>query len=266
MGKISEAIYEFHYISDIQKKSIWINEIHPLIKLIVTISYIIVLTSFPKYELLETLPMVIYPIILFNFTRMSFFRICKRVWPVFLVVCFVGLFNPFFDHSYMIKIEGFIITGGMVSAITLILKGVLTVLASILLILTTGIEEICYSLRLLHVPNILVTQILLTYRYIFVLLKEAEQIYQAYTLRAPRQKGIHIRIWGSLIGQLLLRSIDRANILFESMLLRGYNGEFYYIDKKRLEVKDYLYLFICLMAFILLRYFSVLKFFVNLLL
>ena len=78
---------------------------------------------------------------------------------------------------------------------TLMLKGVFAVLASYLLILTTSMESICYALRLLHVPKIMVTMVLLIYRYVIVLLKEAERISQAYSLRAPAQKGIHYRAW-----------------------------------------------------------------------
>ena len=40
------------------------------------------------------------------------------------------------------------------------------------------------------------------------------------------QKGIHISVWGSFLGQLLLRSMDRAQALYESMELRGFCGEF----------------------------------------
>ena len=69
----------------------------------------------------------------------------------------------------------------------------------------------------------LVTTILLTYRYIVLLLQEANRISTAYALRAPGQKGIHFRAWGSLLGQLLLRSMDRAQLVYESMLLRGYH-------------------------------------------
>ena len=49
---------------------------------------------------------------------------------------------------------------------------------------------------------------------------------ESYHLRAPGQKGIHPRAWGSFLGQLLLRTIDRGQALYESMLLRGYDGEF----------------------------------------
>ena len=108
--------------------------------------------------------------------------------------------------------------------VTLMIKGIYSVLAAYLLIATTSIEKICYALRLLHIPAILVTQVLLTYRYNTVLLEEANRMTQAYSLRAPNQKGVHFKVWGTLAGQLLLRSMDRANEVYEIMTLRGYQG------------------------------------------
>ena len=83
---------------------------------------------------------------------------------------------------------------------------------------TTTIEEICRALRQLHVPKVLTSLLLLTFRYISVLLDEAAIMTDAYRLRAPGQKGVHISAWGSFLGQLLLRSME----------LRGYHGEFHY--------------------------------------
>ena len=138
--------------------------------------------------------------------------------------------------------------------ITLMLKGVFSVLASYFLVATTSIDKICYSLRLIHVPEILVTQIMLTYRYIVLLLKEVNRITDAYSLRAPGQKGIHFRVWGSLTGQLLLRSMDRATIVYESMLLRGYNGNFTYIgEEDKVTMTDVVYLILFGVLFVFLR-------------
>ena len=137
--------------------------------------------------------------------------------------------------------------------ITLIIKGTYALMASFLLIATTGIERICYALKLLHIPGIVVTQILLTYRYITVLLQEAGAVYEAYSLRAPGEKGIKYKIWGSLLGQLLFRSIDRAGNLYDSMLLRGFHSEFYYARPLKSSARDYAYLIIWLAILIALR-------------
>ena len=134
-------------------------------------------------------------------------------------------------------------SAGVLSMLTLMMKGVFSVLASYLLIATTSIEKLCYALRLLHVPQILVTQLMLTYRYITVLLEEVNRMTQAYALRAPDQKGVHFKVWGSLTGQLLFRSMDRASAVYESMTLRGYQGEFAYIgEKAKWRRQDFLYL------------------------
>jgi cobalt/nickel transport system permease protein len=143
------------------------------------------------------------------------------------MVCLVGIANPLIDRSIWMKIGDFAITGGMISMVTLVFKGVFALVASYLLIATTSIESICYALRLLHVPRLIVTVIMLIYRYIILFMKEVERISLAYSLRAPKQKGIHYKAWGSLLGQMLLRSIDRADIVYESMTIRGFKGEFY---------------------------------------
>lgn len=69
-------------------------------------------------------------------------------------------------------------------------------------------------MRLIKIPSVIVTQVMLTYRYVTLLLSEAGRITQAYALRAPNQKGINIKNWGSLLGHLLLRTIDRADEIY----------------------------------------------------
>ena len=69
----------------------------------------------------------------------------------------------------------------------------------------------------------------------------------AYRLRAPGQKGVHISAWGPFLGQLLLRSMDRAQELYGSMLLRGYRGEFPYCAPQKARIHDVLF-FVCSIA------------------
>ena len=246
MKQIGNAIYEIHAIDTLAARDQWVNRIHPLVKFVLTISYIAVVVSFGKYDLIGLLGMVVYVIAGFILAELSFRECLRRLRVVLPLVCIVGLANPFFDR---VPVEiGFLrINAGVISMLTLLVKGVFAVLASYLLIATTTIEKLCYALRLLHVPRILVTQILLTYRYITVLLGEVNRMTQAYALRAPKQKGIHFKVWGSLTGQLLLRSIDRANEVYENMTLRGYEGEFRYLgEQNRLRWQDVLYFLVWL--------------------
>lgn len=253
MSKISNAIYEIHHMDTIAARDQWVNKIHPLVKFILTIVYIATVVSFQKYDVIGLAGMAIYLIAGFILAELSFKECLWRLRVVLPLVCAVGLANPFFDRI-SVELGPLHINAGVISMFTLMMKGTFAVLASYLLIATTTIEKICYALRLLHIPKILVTQILLTYRYITVLLGEVNRITQAYALRAPNQKGIHFKVWGSLTGQLLLRSIDRANDVFESMTLRGYQGEFRYIGAdSHMRWQDVIYLLLWLGVMILCK-------------
>ena len=141
--------------------------------------------------------------------------------------------------------------------LTLMLKGVLCLMASFLLVATTPFDSICAALRKLHVPGVIATLLLLTYRYVGVMTQELAVMTDAYHLRAPGQKGIHVSAWGSFLGHLLLRSMDRAQELFSSMQLRGYKNEFYYAKTKSFEVSDAVFMIVSIGFFVLLRYVNI---------
>lgn len=254
---MTKAMLEMADMDELSKLNTPIHRRHPLPKLVVTAAYIFILVSFPKYNLSGMIPMVLYPIFLFQISGIPVSTCFHKLKLLLPLVCAVGLWNPFFDHTPVMKIGSFLVTGGMISFLTLMMKGIFALMASFLLIATTNIEKICYALKLLHLPDIMVTQILITYRYINLLLKEAGTMVNAYTLRAPGQNGVHISAWGSFIGQLLLRSMDRAQSLYQSMEMRGFHGAFYYANVERFRKEDAFYLVFWIVIFVILRYCNV---------
>jgi cobalt/nickel transport system permease protein len=253
MGKITNAINEIHELDEMAEKNTKIHQIHPMVKLTITIIYITCVVSIEKYNILRLIPMVLYPAIVFYLSDISISTCFKKMKVVLPIILFVGIWNPLFDRQPVLVLGDIYITGGIISMITIMIKGIYALMASFLLIATTGMEGICYALRILHVPNIIVTQILLSYRYIFLLMDEANSVFEAYSLRAPKEKGVKYKVWGSLLGQLLFRSIDRAGSLYESMLLRGYDGFFRYAATKKCTKTDYIYLCVWILMIVLLR-------------
>ena len=225
-------------------------------KLFVTAVFILTAASFGKYDLSGLIFMVLYPAVLFSLSGIPVSTCFYKLRYVLPLVCAVGLFNPFFDRTPAFAAGSFVVTGGMISMLTLMVKGVLCLAASFLLAATTRIEAVCGALRKIHVPKLLVSLLLLTYRYAAVLAGEAAVMTDAYHLRAPGQKGIHYSAWGSFFGQLMLRSVDRAGELYESMLLRGYDGEFYYAETGRWSAADTVYVLLWCAFFAAARLFN----------
>lgn len=221
------AVHEIHSLEDLAERGTFLGRIHPLVKVLVTIWYLILVMSFGKYDITGLLGMSVYPVILMILDDISFGQAFRRLRPILLMVCLIGLANPLFDREVLGSIGGIGITAGMVSMVTLFFKTIFAVSASYILIAATTMEQICYALRKLHMPQILVTVLLLIYRYLVLMLKEADRIMQAYLLRSPGERGIRKSAWGSLAGQMLLRSMDRAQTVYESMTLRGFRGEFF---------------------------------------
>lgn len=262
MNKLESAIREINHLKEQADDENRLNCLPALYKTVLTIWYILLTVSFDKYDIYGLLSMGIYPLVLFLLYEIPFKRCIRRIKVILPFLFLAGILNPFFDRTVIMDCGRLEITGGMLSFFTLLLKGFFTVLAGYLLIISTGIEKICGALRRIHIPSILVTMILLIYRYLFLLLEETNKVLQAYSLRAPLQKGIGIKAWGSLLGLLLLRSMDRAECVYESMCLRGFDGSgnsFPYAPDQKTEFKDHVWFFSWAAVMLVLRMFPVLS-------
>lgn len=242
MNRASQALSEIMAISALSDGDSAVHRLHPAAKLVAVIVYIFTVVSFPKYDLTGILVMVLYPAVLYRLSGIGMgtcFQKMKLVLPLILAVSIV---NPFLDTAPF-SLAGIVtIPRGCISMVTLMLKGVFSLLASFLLVATTKMEDLCAGMRRLHLPEVIVTLFLLTFRYLSVLVEQVGIMLDAYSLRAPGQKGIHISAWGSFLGQLLLRSMDKARELYQSMLLRGFDGSFSYRNLSRPGMADWLFL------------------------
>ncbi len=253
MNKMDRALHELREMDDLAALDSPIHRLCPLAKLLTTIAYILVVVSFRKYDLTALAVMVLWPVLLFQISGVPVRTCFYKLRFVLPLVMAVGLFNPLFDRQILFTLGRVPVSGGVVSMLTLMLNGVLCLMASFLLMATTSIDAVCAALRKLRVPGMLVTLLLLTYRYVGIMTEELAVMTDAYHLRAPGQKGIHISAWGSFLGQLLLRSMDRAQELYSSMQLRGYHEHFHYAQTPPCTGKDAVYALGCAAGFLLLR-------------
>ena len=253
---MEKALSELSQMDELAVRESPVHSLHAAAKLLSTIFYIIIVMSFDKYDLSGLVPMLLWPVLLFQISGIPVHTCFYKLRIVLPLVMAVGLFNPLFDRDILVYIGGTGISGGVISMITLMLKGVFCLMMSFLLVATTPFDCICAAMRSMHVPATLVTLLLLTYRYVGVMTEELAVMTDAYHLRAPGQKGIQFTAWGSFLGQLLLRTMDRAQELYSSMLLRGYHQHFHYAPTRSFGARDAAYLVLSCLCFFVMRYFS----------
>lgn len=239
-------------LDELSRQKNFINGVHPLVKLLVTLAYITVLASFNRYEIAGLLPFFLYPVIIIIACDLPLIKLIQRVLVVEPFIIITGILNPIFDKN-LIQLGGMVFSGGWLTFVSLMLKSTLMVLAGLLLIATTGIDEIARALSILKIPSIFVLLFILTYRYIFVLMDEAGRLIKAYSLRAPGQTGVNIRVWGSMVGQLLIRTYNRAQTIYQSMTLKGYNGNYTISVEQRFRSVDAVYMALWLLIIVTAR-------------
>lgn len=253
MNKLFDAMLEMANIDDLALMESPIQKRHPLVKLVVTFVYLVCVLSYNEKTITGLIPFLLIPVFLYSLSGIPVSLCFYKLRFILPIVLFVGIWNPLLNRAPAGHLGALTISVGMVSFIVLMLKSILLLMMTFLLVATTGIDKICYALKQFHLPDIFVTLILITYRYISLLLNEASTMVNAYSLRAPGEKGIKYKVWGSFLGQLLIRSMDRSNELFESMRLRGFNGSFHYANVEKIDKIDVLYGFVIISISVLFR-------------
>jgi cobalt/nickel transport system permease protein len=113
--------------------------------------------------------------------------------------------------------------GGGKVFVTIVARSTLSLFTMILLSSTTPFSELLRVLRRVRVPGLLVTTLALMYRYLFVLVEEAERMQRARTCRTFERRRWHgWKALGTVAGQLFVRSTERAERIYAAMLARGW--------------------------------------------
>jgi cobalt/nickel transport system permease protein len=126
----------------------------------------------------------------------------------------------------------------------LFFRAILCLFILIVLTNTTRFAELLRALRKLGCPSILVLNLSFLYRYLFVLTEEVLRMRQARDCRrvgrAPMK--LELRLLGSMLGTLMIRSFERAERMYQAMLSRGYSGQFQVLAPRSFSWRDLVFL------------------------
>lgn len=227
--------------------------------LLVTVAYLCLMLSVPTTHIDVILWFAIYPIVASPMFGLSYSSIFLQSLIVLPLVILLGVFNPIVDRLPVASFNGYVITEGWLLFIGIVIRGLLSMQALLILIRTIGFVGIVRSMGRLGVPKFLTTQLLMVFRYIRVLIEEAVTMKAARDSRSFGNRHLSIRMWGILIGQLFLRSVDRAERVHKAMLARRFAGEIpdNFDDTASWRWNATLYLTVWILVFVFLRLFNI---------
>jgi cobalt ECF transporter T component CbiQ len=180
-------------------------------------------------------------------SRVSVLKLGAWIWgPVLLftgAVAAPAIFltpgSPLFEfHAWTITSQG------VRSALFLVSRAETTATLSALLVLTTPWPWVMKSLRVFKCPMVVVAILGMTYRYVFVILQTALDMFVA---RKSRTVGVldpseRRRLAASAAGVLLSKSFQLSGDVHLAMQSRGFRGEVYLVHDFRAGTADWLWL------------------------
>ena len=170
----------------------------------------------------------------------------RLTMPLFMaaVVLVTQIFFYGATPWFTISLWGFQLVGS-VGGLSVFVVMMFRVIAGVSLILflsmSTPANKLLLAASWFRVPKIFIELTLLVYRYVFVLIEEVVAIRNAQKVRL----GYHnwrqsMNSLGILGGSLILRAYDRAERVFEAMVVRGYTGTMAINYQSKFGRKDYL--------------------------
>lgn len=216
-------------------------------------AFIVFVLSVGKYNLAGVIAFAAFPFFLILIKRLSVKFILKRLALLSPFVLLIAAANPFFDTRPFMIVDDFTVSRGVISGLVIAVKSIVAIAAVITLTLCIPFNRLCDALRGFRIPDVFITQLILIYRYSFLLVEEALMIQKARQMRSFGKKGKDLFTTAKLIGSLLLRTVSRAERIYKGMVSRGFNGTFHHTRDKDFKGRDILFIGTALLLFFFIR-------------
>lgn len=214
-------------------------------KLLVALVFVACVASFPKYAVAELLPFFALPVALAILGRVPARPLLRALAVASPFAVLVGILNPLLDRAPLLRVDGIVVTGGVASFASIVVRFVLCLGMVVVLIATTSMPGLLHALVQLRVPRPFVVQIQMLYRYLFLLAGEGERLALARRLRDPRRSRVPAGLAGRLLSALLWRTWERADRVYRCMKTRGFRGDFPFARVPRFRPADAAFLAGC---------------------
>ncbi len=215
-----------------------LQSVDPRVKVAGLFALIVVVAASRRLRVIAALFVV--AVILSAISRVRMPRLAGWVWvPALLFTGAIALPAVFLTPGSPVAFA--MTKQGLRAAAFLIGRAETAATFSALLVLTTPWPWVLKALRIFRFPVILVAILGMTYRYIFVILQTALEMFEA---RKSRTVGVlppaeRRRLASSAAGVLLSKSVHMSEEVHLAMRSRGFRGEIYLLQDFRARATDW---------------------------
>ncbi len=241
---LAEAMERALYAEELAKIDGLLQRLDPRVKLIGLLALIVAAAL--SRNILVILGLFATAIMLALLSHVPIRTLATRVWlSALLFTGLLALPAIFITPGrvlYRLPLLGWPVTvQGLGAASYLITRVETAATFALLLILCTPWTYVLKALRVLRVPVVFIVILGMTYRYIFLMLQTARDMFES---RQSRMVGTlegadRRRLASASVGVLLGKSFQLSNEVYLAMLSRGFRGEVYTLDEFQMRARDW---------------------------
>ena len=245
IGGLAGAMERALYAEELAKTDGLLQRLDPRVKVVGLLA--LVVAAALSRQIVVILGLFGVAIVLALLSRVPIRTLATRVWVGALLftgmLALPAIFITPGQVVYRLSLLGWPITSqGLGAAAYLITRVETAATFSLLLILCTPWAQVLKALRVLRVPVVFVVILGMTYRYIFLMLQTAQDMFESRQSRmVGRMSGSdQRRLAGASVGVLLSKSIQLSSDVYLAMLSRGFRGEIYTLDNFQMQGRDWI--------------------------
>ncbi len=229
-----------HFLDKYSQLDSPVHRLDPRVKISAALAAIILITTEPVSGRLVHL--AIYAVIILFIAGLSRIPVRYLLKRMLIISPFILMAAIFYPVSQVQISELSLISDWRPLAeagLSVFLKASLALLILLLLSSTEKFHRLLRALRRMKVPSIVTTISALLYRYIFLLSDERLKTARARESRTPGVlRTNRLKVYGNQAAVIFYRSWERSQVIYQSMLSRGFTGEFPDTQEMKLRGSD----------------------------
>ena len=238
--------------------------LHPGIKVVT--SLLLIFVACCMHSWVSLLLINLYVLLLAYMSKVPLGIFLKRVWvfiPIFtLIIVIPTLFNVFRPGDPLVVLLQYgghhqltITRQGVQGAVVFVLRVAACVSIAVLMTLTTRWAYLMRGLSMIRIPTLFIKILEMTYRYIYVLLHSASDMFESRLSRTVGRTSTREQqqFVGNTMGALWTIAFALSDEVHAAMLSRGYTGTPRTLTNARIRDLDWVWtVFIILISIILI--------------
>ena len=236
LASFVDALEHAFYAEESAKKNGLLQKLDPRIKIAAVFPLIVIAALARRLGVIVAL--FATALVLALLSKVPMATLAKRVWLGVLTftgfISFPALFLTPGVAIYTLPLLGWSVTEqGLRAAMYLIMRAETAATFSVLLVLCTPWSLVLKALRVLRLPIVLVVILGMTYRYIFLFLRNAHDMFMSRKSRMVGRLdgGEQRRVATASAGVLMSKTIQLSGDVYLAMRSRGFQGEVYVLDE-----------------------------------